>query len=98
MVKLTGRKKSSETPKIAVINEIENNGLKNAKVVKTHPKKKRETLTETEQEVLDDIIEGRLSQYPLVTKNGSTRYAKTHKRTASLKKKLLRMGLLPKDD
>ena len=62
-------------------------GLKNTR-------KPKEKLTETEQLLLSDIIEGRLSQYPLVTKNGSTRYAKTHRVTASLKKKLIRMKLI----
>ena len=115
-MKITGKKKS--TPKIAKINELEENGLKNVIVDDTlnlkneeikKLKKKikelisklndKEQLTETEQEVFSDIIEGRLVQYPLITKSKKNphKYAKTHKRTASLKKKFIRMGLLPHD-
>ena len=61
-------------------------------------REKREELTETEMDVLSECIEGRLSQYPLITKGGSDRYAKTHKRTASLKRKLIRMKIIPKGE
>jgi len=99
MVNLTGRKKSSEIPKIAVINEIEKNGLKNAVVVKTKPKKKKEILNETEMLFLEKMFTAYLKQYPLISKGKNPdKYKANHKMGKSVGKKLVRMNVLPKPD
>ena len=96
--KLEGKEDTKDRERAENLKRIQDDMSKPGNLIITNPRKTREKLTETEQIFLAKMFTAYLAQYPLVSKGKRPdRYKFNHQMAESIKKKLIRIKILPKE-